>query len=97
CRRHIEEDDRQQPEDDMRWPQLRCRADPTEADDEENLGEYQIGQAKFFFEDGAVRFDALLGAAKFLCRSQVIFIGHRGYLSLSDTFESRFSTAGGGN
>ncbi len=40
------------------------------------------GQAEFFFEDGAVRFDALLGAAKLLGCFKVILIGHRGYLSL---------------
>ena len=56
-RREIEEDDRGEPEDDVRRPLLRRDADPRQADDEEDLREREIDEAEILPQQGAARFD----------------------------------------
>src|SRR5439155_7808912 len=53
----IEEHDGQQPEDDVRRPQLGRNADPRQADDEEDLREREVGDAELAPQRRAARFD----------------------------------------
>src|SRR5207244_10644250 len=56
-RREIEEDDRGEPEDDVRRPLLRRDADPRQADDEEDLREREIDEAATLPQQAAARSD----------------------------------------
>jgi len=56
-RRQIEEDDRGQPEQDVRGSLFRRDSDPGKADDEKDLSEGEIGKAELLAELGTLRFD----------------------------------------
>ena len=58
--RDVEEQDRHQPEHDMRRPQLRRRAYPTQAHHEQDLREDEVPQPQFFLEAGGMSRDAAL-------------------------------------
>ena len=49
----------------MRLSELRRGADPTRADNEENLRQNEIEETERFLERFAARFDLLLGALEF--------------------------------
>ena len=62
----------------MRRPQLRRRrADPAKPDDVKDLGEYEVREPEFFFEDGAVGFYGLFGGAEVNSRGFIVFVYHR--------------------
>ena len=59
---HVEEDDGQQPEDDVRRAKSSRRANPAEPHDVEDLREHEIAQAELFLEGSAAAVDLGFGA-----------------------------------
>ena len=72
-RRHVEQRDGDQPEDDVRRSLLRGDADPLQADDEEDLREDEIADGQLFAQLGAARPDGVLIPSG---RGAVVAFGH---------------------
>jgi hypothetical protein len=87
-RRHVEQRDREQPEDDVRGPELRRDADPAQADDEQDLGEDEVGGAELLLERCAAGGDALL-LAREVRGGAVIRVTHGGADDSTGGGESR--------
>jgi hypothetical protein len=59
-RRHIEQQDRDQPEDDVRRPLLGRDAHPLQADDKEDLGEGEVEDRELLAQLDAARLDGFV-------------------------------------
>ena len=68
---HVEEDDGQQPEDDVRRAKSSRRANPAEPHDVEDLREHEIAQAELFLEGSAAAVDSASARSMALVMSSV--------------------------
>ena len=65
----------QEPKEDVGRPEFRGRTHPVQPDDEQDLGEHEVDEAELLPKSGAVRLDALLGAAELRCGRRLVVHG----------------------